>query len=479
MRSWTLLLAAISLLLPAPLLADDGGPAPGVETDWEVSPPPEVTFESPAEPDPQPPSSSAAVDGGEPELAPEPAAEAEPVAAEMSWDSFDDPSFDPTAAAQPGTAGSPAVDRERSVVLGPMAVDAQGRRGRIHSVVRGDTLWDISEAYLGTPWVWPSIWEENHEIQNPHLINPGDRIWISSTEMRIVDESEAQQILAAEPVAVAEEQPAELAESSGVGEDDLMAAEMPSALEQLPVAVPLQGAMSADTGRSISVSEREGMGFVTGDALEASTSLLDSSVPREWLAGGDEFYLGLGEGNVQVGDQFTIFRDADPVRDTDSRTLLGYHVDVLGWAEVTEVRGETSVAVVRMSRSEMHRGDRMIPREILPVTVPVKESPDGIEGSIVYMPNLRTQLAGGDYLYINRGTLHGFEVGSELEVYDAGRVMKEKERNTRVLTPDYTVADLVIVAVQPDSAVAFVVQAHRELAIGDHVRPAARRLASR
>jgi len=488
MRSWTLLFAAISMLaLAAPASADWQTPPPAPEAATSAAaaaPVPAPDLDDPLMAAPQAAPAPAAPSAGE--SAPVDAeASASPDQADVAAGTAAD--VDSAMAMDEGmaaaTTGAPTPKgRAAAIVLGPMGVDAHGHEGRIHTVARGDTLWDISEAYLGTPWVWPSIWEENAEIRNPHLINPGDRIWISSTEMRIMDDGEAEQILGAEPPAAEsseEVQPAELVDSSGVDEADLMAVEMPAALEQLPVAVPLQGAASGDTGRTILVSEREGMGFVTGETLEAATSILDSAVTRDLLASGDEFYLGLGEGAVRVGDQFTIFRDVDPVRDTDSRTLLGYHVHVLGWAEVTEVQGESSIAVVRMAHSEMQRGDRMIPREVVSPSVSVKESPDGIEGTIVYMPDSRTEMAGGDYLYINRGTLHGFEVGSELEVYDPGRVLKEKESKKRVLTPDHKVAELVIVTVQPDSAVAFVVQAHRELSVGDRVRPSVRRIASR
>lgn len=47
---------------------------------------------------------------------------------------------------------------------------------KIYMVIKGDTLWDISELYLDDPWLWPRLWQINPDIENPHLIYPGDKL---------------------------------------------------------------------------------------------------------------------------------------------------------------------------------------------------------------------------------------------------------------------------------------------------------------
>jgi nucleoid-associated protein YgaU len=344
-----------------------------------------------------------------------------------------------------------AAEAAPKVALGEVGYDEQGRSGRIHLVVPGDTLWDISDAYLGTPWVWPSVWTDNREIENPHLIVPGDRIWISAYEMRRVSAEEAERLLAGRPGSTDSE-----GESTGPASDSFQS-------------------LFQDDGapNTVRVSSRETSGLVTAEQLEAAASIVDAIPDRVMLAQNDRVYIGLGEDEVSVGDQFTVFRTQEKVFDPDTDRLLGYHVNLLGWVEVVETAPEASMARVRMSGGEMELGDRVMPREKPVLDVEVLASPKNVDGRISYFPSSRVLMGTTDYVYLNRGELDGLQVGSPLEVYRAGWEAPEPARNTRVDVPDHVIAKLLVVRAQSQSSVALIQHTETELELGDHFRGAA------
>jgi len=394
---------------------------------------------------------------------PQEAAGAEAVTAEVPADTgaaADGPES-VTAADQTSPAAPAESPAEEATMAGPMpgatGYDAQGRPGRIHVVVSGDTLWDISEAYLGTPWVWPSIWEDNREIENPHVIHPDDRIWITPTEMRRVSAEEAEALLAGAPAAP---------EATEAEEELLVSA--PEPVEMLPdlAGVPEERPVHR-------VSSLESVGLVASQELESAASIVDAIPDRVMLSQGDLVYIGLGQGDVEVGDEFAIFRTEARIVDPDTGRLLGYHVDVLGWVEVEETHAETSVARIRLSAAEIERGDRLLPRTPIASEIPILASPGDVDGKLAYFAQSRTMMGMIDYVYLNRGTYDGLDVGSPLEVYRPGYIGHEMARGERVRVPERVVAQLLVVKAESSSAVAFVTHSDTELELGDHFRGAA------
>ena len=358
-------------------------------------------------------------------------------------------------------------------MLGPVGVDDQGRKGRLHTVAKGDTLWDLSAAYLGTPWVWPSVWIDNDDIANPHLILPGDKIWITAEEMRVVTDVEAEAFLEA-PVAVAKRVVDEDSSLTPEPAEEVqpVAAKEPvedeaSDLDGFPVEIPAAAPVTTP-GRMITVARRDSYGFVTADALAGASPVVESPSIRTFLAEGDEVFVGVGEGDTEVGDQFMIFEVIDEVRDVETNRLLGHHVENLGWLEIRQLTGDTSIGEIRQSYAEIERGARVMIRERLPRRVALRSAPDAIDGHVVFLPSDRTLAADGEYVYLNRGEFHGLEIGTELEVFDSGAIMHERERRIDVRTPD-AVATLVVVTVDAEVR-SLSCYPPKEIAVGDMVR---------
>ncbi len=80
-----------------------------------------------------------------------------------------------------GSTGSVVVRGRK----GSMAITGESVKAvdvpALHTVRRGDTLWDLCDHYFDNPWQWPRVWSYNPEIRNPNWIYPGDQLRMRSS----------------------------------------------------------------------------------------------------------------------------------------------------------------------------------------------------------------------------------------------------------------------------------------------------------
>jgi hypothetical protein len=179
--------------------------------------------------------------------------------------------------------------------------------------------------------------------------------------------------------------------------------------------------------------------------------------------------IGLGQSEVAVGDQLDIFRTGDTVIDPSTGREMGKVTMQLGWLEITSVSDESAIGVIRLSRSEILRGDHIMPRRVRSADIPIGDKPQ-VEGVLAYTPNKRVQMGQGDVVYLNRGTSQGLEVGSPVEIYEPREKAFDAVRREERALVDRVLAKAIVVDVYDETSVAVVTHANTELNRGFHFR---------
>ncbi|HTO05624.1 MAG TPA: LysM peptidoglycan-binding domain-containing protein [Myxococcota bacterium] len=343
-------------------------------------------------------------------------------------------------------------------------VTPDGRKGQIYKVQKGDTLWAISQKYLGTPWIWPSVWKENEsKVVNPHRIYPGELIWISAGSMRTLTPEEAARLAAASQAAPAEAAPAA----------ELPAAPAPGPAPQAgEESDPFASLDAADvTGEvKVDVPTLQGVSFVTANELKASGAVMGNHDENIWMAQGQRTILSVGEGQGHVGDAFTVFRVRRELRHPQTGLTLGYFVQVLGKAEITQLYPETSWAKIITSYAEIQPGDRVLPFVEEPAAITEVRSGEAVRGTIVAFQPYRQRTGAGDFVILDAGTKQGMVAGRRLVVFRPSKEVRDPLTKDMLMVPDDVIGDLFVVKASEGTSLALVTKSERDLHVGDLFR---------
>jgi hypothetical protein len=304
------------------------------------------------------------------------------------------------------------------------------------------------------------VWRENADIANPHLIYPGDRIWIAEGEMRKLTAEEAEQFMRA--AQEAEQAPA--------------AAAVPAEPPAQPAGTapdPFGALDSSDTAveRYVEVKDIHRHAFVTAEEYaRGAGAVLGAHRQNYWSAQHQRVIVGVGEGQAHVGDAYSIFRVRRRVLHPDNGELLGYFVEVLGLGQISEVHAESSFLTIKTSYAEIQPGDRVVPYTEEPQRIREVFSSDPVDGQIVaYQPG-RLRAGRGDIVILDRGADAGLVPGRRLDVYRAGREVRDPITLSKILVPDDLVGEAFVIKASPRTSLALVTSARTELLVGDRFR---------
>jgi len=292
-----------------------------------------------------------------------------------------------------------------------------------YTVVKGDTLWDISARFLKSPWHWPKIWKINDQIKNPHLIYPGDVV-----VFRMVDGKPELTVLRKETLPVIPAVPRAPEEAPAAADSRTVKLAPRVHSEPLEAAIPTipPNAILPFLTRPLAVSESE---------LDKAGYITVGLDDRIALGNGSQFYArGLTDDGPEY---YHVFRPGSAIRHPDTGELLAYEALYLGDAHRLEP-GDPSKLVVTQVKQEIIPTDRLLvaPKKAsLPYYYP--HAPKNlVEGRIVSALNAVAEIGTYAVVGISLGTREGIEEGTVLRVMRHAGTHKDPITRERYKLPD-------------------------------------------
>ena len=263
-----------------------------------------------------------------------------------------------------------------------------------YTVKPGDTLWGIAKTFLRDPWYWPEIWQANPQVENPHLIYPGDVLHLVYVE--------------GEPRIVLER-----------GDTVRVGPRLRSEAREVAIrTIPFQTVAAFMSKPSLLSKEQ----------ISSAGYVLSSRDEHEGIAEGNTVYAR-GLPDAQIGTRYALVHVGDALRDPDDNSIVGYNGVYTGSGRVTR-GGDPATLLVTDSAQETEPGDKVLPSN-LDVALDFMPSPPNRSVSARIMAVSGGVSVIGQYavVVINRGARDGLMPGNVLSVYQTGQEVADNEKH--------------------------------------------------
>ncbi len=324
-----------------------------------------------------------------------------------------------------------------------------------YEVQEGDTLWDIASMFLTDAWMWPEIWHVNPDIENPHLIFPGDKI--SLTYVDGVPQLSVVRGKAARTVKLSPAQPVAQGNRNFKLKPRIRSSKLSSSIP----AIPLDAIASMlTTGR-----------IVEQHTLDEAPHILAGKADRLIFGPGDDFYAR-GNWPEDQTTVFGIFREGEVYLDPETREVLGFEAIEVGTATVEDRDEDLYTFALTNVKQDVRIGDRLLPTEERRVesTFYPKAPDEYVEGVIMTVLGGVTQVGRNDVVAINRGTNDGLAVGDILSIHKIGSTVIDRVRKDRVQLPSVRAGILLVFRNFEKMSYGLVLETEEPLKVGDIVQ---------
>ena len=304
-----------------------------------------------------------------------------------------------------------------------------------YTVVKGDTLWDISAMFLRDPWRWPDIWHANQQIANPHLIYPGDvlsLVYINGQPRLMLNRGTAK---------------------------------LSPQIRSTPVddAIPV---VPIDAIKSFLARH-----YVLEPGQKEIAPYIVAFADEHLMGGsGQRFYArNLDDATVK----YEVVRQGGDYTDSETGEVLGHKAAYIG-SSVVQKRGDPATLQLTDSKREVLAGDRLLPAadDVALMNFHPKIPSTQIDGAIISVLDGVTQIGQYNIVVIDRGIQNGLEVGDVLYIKHRGETVKDEYSGIRgdtVTLPDEEAGVLMVFRTFERVSFGLVMHATRAMHVLDKV----------
>jgi hypothetical protein len=347
-------------------------------------------------------------------------------------------------------------------------------------VQEGDTLWDISGRFLDYPWQWPAIWHANQQIENPHLIYPGDVIslvYLDGQPRLMVDRGKPTVRLSPEARITSREAVTAIPKEDIAGFIRNIRMVSPEAFDALPyvVANEEQRRVSTDKDRT----------YVRGMSGNLGDHFAIVRLGHIYYWDDDEKRVGIDPGHGSHVPSDSEYRVSQKFRMTKRGEVIGFELFQVAEGELIK-QGDPAILEVVGVMDTVIEGDLIMPLDdigypdhFMPHAMDVV--PDGLRVVAVQGDN---RLVGHQKIVsISGGTRQGVEPGVVFSAFRAGALVRDDVKypkhgwadvttwsQDKVALPDEFNAYIMVFRAFDEISYALVMEGAKEVRVDDILR---------
>jgi hypothetical protein len=288
--------------------------------------------------------------------------------------------------------------------------------GVYYVVQPGDTLWDLSQRFSDSAWLWPDLWKENKDIPNPHLIYPGQRVQI----YRRTDIGD----IAKKAMDISDLQP---------GPDGTFAY------------------------KGIDM-----VGFIRNPALLPSGIIFHSDDAKAMLNTDDIVYIKPEiPSDFKVGDKFTVYRTLVPLRDKSTSKIIGTQHLIMGVVTITDIQSQVITGEITKTFRSIEIDDKVTPIIDRPENFSIKESVQGLEGKIFFSEHHLELISEHNTAFIDKGQKDGVEIGQFYSIFLQPTELMNRKNPKPVLIPKRSIGELLVLHTEETTSTVLITKSEK------------------